>query len=121
MRDYRRACEQYRGTVHLFIGTVHSLYIITFIPFTMNYNNDIEYHGSLSHLMFKSVHTFVLRHVTVSKLYIRYLRRWFGEDLPKVFISLGSSATKHTPNNVGGRTRQRQTTIAALINSRDYM
>jgi hypothetical protein len=40
--------EQYRGTVHLFIGTVHSLYIITFIPFTMNYNNDTEYHGSLS-------------------------------------------------------------------------
>jgi hypothetical protein len=30
-------------TVHLFIGTTHSLYIITFIPFTMNYNNDIEY------------------------------------------------------------------------------
>jgi hypothetical protein len=35
MRDYKRAREQYRGTVHLFIGTVHSLYIITFIPFTM--------------------------------------------------------------------------------------
>jgi hypothetical protein len=41
--DYRKAREQYRGTVHLFIGTTHSLYIITFIPFTMNYNNDIEY------------------------------------------------------------------------------
>jgi hypothetical protein len=46
MRDYRRAREQYMGTIHLFIGTVHSLYIITFIPFTMNYNNDTEYHGS---------------------------------------------------------------------------
>jgi hypothetical protein len=69
MRDYRRAREQYRGTVHLFIGTVHSLYIITFIPFTMNYNNDTEYHGSLSHFIFKSVHPFVLRHVTVPKLY----------------------------------------------------
>jgi hypothetical protein len=63
--------EQYRGTVHLFIGTVHSLYIITFIPFTMNYNNDTEYYGSLSHFIFKSVHPFVLRHITVSKLYSR--------------------------------------------------
>jgi hypothetical protein len=61
MRDYRRAREQYMGTVHLFIGTVHSLYIITFIPFTINYNNDTEYHGFLSHFIFKSIHPFVLR------------------------------------------------------------
>jgi hypothetical protein len=54
-----------------FIGTVYSLYIITFIPFTMNYNNDTEYYGSLSHFIFKSVHSFVLRHITVSKLYSR--------------------------------------------------
>jgi hypothetical protein len=57
--------------VHLFIDTVHSLYIITFIPFTMNYNNDTEYYGSLSHFIFKSVHPFVLRHITVPKLYSR--------------------------------------------------
>jgi hypothetical protein len=63
--------EQYRGTVHLFIGTVHSLYIITFIPFTMNYNNDTEYHGSLSHFIFKSVHPFFWRHVILPKLYSR--------------------------------------------------
>jgi hypothetical protein len=69
MPDYRRAREQYRGIVHLFIGTVHSLYIITFIPFTTNYNNKTEYHGSLSHFIFKSVHPFVLRHVIVPKLY----------------------------------------------------
>jgi hypothetical protein len=69
MRDYRRAREQYGGTVHLFIGTVHSLYIITFMLFTMNYNNDTEYHGSLNHFVFKSVHPFILRHVTVPKLY----------------------------------------------------
>jgi hypothetical protein len=69
MCDYRRVREQYKGTVHLFIGTVDSLYIITFIPFTMNYNNGTEYHGSLSHFIFKSVHPFVLRHVTVPKLY----------------------------------------------------
>jgi hypothetical protein len=63
--------EQYWGTVHLFIGTGRSLCIITFMPFTMNYNNDTEYHGSLSHFIFKSVHPFVLRHVTVPKLYSR--------------------------------------------------
>jgi hypothetical protein len=63
--------EQYQGTVHLFIGTARSLCIITFMPFIMNYNNDTEYHGSLSHFIFKSVHPFVLRHVTVPKLYRR--------------------------------------------------
>jgi hypothetical protein len=63
--------QMYMGTVHLFICTVHSLCIITFKPFTMNYNNDTEYHGSLSHFIFRSVHPFVLRHVTVSKLYSR--------------------------------------------------
>jgi hypothetical protein len=65
------AREQYGGTVHLFIGAGHSLCIITFMPFTMNHNNDTEYHGSLSHFIFKSVHPFVLRHVTVLKLYSR--------------------------------------------------
>jgi hypothetical protein len=65
------AHEQYGGTVHLFIGAGHSLCIITFMPFTMNHNNDTEYHGSLSHFIFKSVHPFVLRHVTVPKLYSR--------------------------------------------------
>jgi hypothetical protein len=61
--------EQYRGTVHLFIDTGRILCIITFMPFTMNYNNDTEHHGSLSHFIFKSVHPFVLRHVIVPKLY----------------------------------------------------
>jgi hypothetical protein len=60
--------EQYMGTVHLFIGTGCSLGIIKFMPFTINYNSDTEYHGSLSHFIFKSVHHFVLRHVTVPKL-----------------------------------------------------
>jgi hypothetical protein len=66
-----KACEQYRGTVHLFIGTTHNLYIITFTPFTMNYNNDTECYGSLSHFIFKSVHPFVWRYVTMLKLYSR--------------------------------------------------
>jgi hypothetical protein len=63
--------EQYRGTVHLFIGTGRILCIITFMPFTTDYNNDTKYHGSLGHFIFKSVHPFVLRHVTVPKLYRR--------------------------------------------------
>jgi hypothetical protein len=36
-RDARAStsqCEQYRGTVHLFIGTVYSLREITIMPFT---------------------------------------------------------------------------------------
>jgi hypothetical protein len=59
--------EQYRGTVHLFIGTGRSLCVITFMPFTINYNNDTEYHGSLGHFIFKSVDPFVLRHVTCAE------------------------------------------------------
>jgi hypothetical protein len=61
--------EQYRGTVHLFIGTGRSLCKITFMPLTNDYNNDTKHHGSLSHFIFKSVHPFVLRSVTVPKLY----------------------------------------------------
>jgi hypothetical protein len=64
-----RLREQYRGTVHLFIGTGRSLCIITFMPFTVGYNNDTKYHRSLGHFIFKSVHPFVLRHVTMPKLY----------------------------------------------------
>jgi hypothetical protein len=39
------------------------------MPFTIDYNNDTKRHGSLSHFIFKSVHPFVLRSVTVPKLY----------------------------------------------------
>jgi hypothetical protein len=48
--------EQYRGTVHLFIGTRRSLCEITFMPFIINYNTDTKHHGSLSHFIFKSGH-----------------------------------------------------------------
>jgi hypothetical protein len=64
-----RLREQYRGTVHLFIGIGRSLCKITFMPFTIDYNNETKHHGSLSHFNFKSVHPFVLRSVSVSKLY----------------------------------------------------
>jgi hypothetical protein len=61
--------EQYRDIVHLFIGTGHSLCKITFMLFTIDYNNDTKHHGFLSHFIFKSVDAFVSRSVIVPKLY----------------------------------------------------
>jgi hypothetical protein len=52
--------EQYGGTVHLFIGTMRSLCEITFISFTIDYNHDTNYHGSICLFIFKSVQPFVL-------------------------------------------------------------
>jgi hypothetical protein len=60
-------CEQYEGTVHLFIGTGRSLYEITFIPFTIDYNHDTNYQGSICPFIFKSVQPFVSRHVVMPK------------------------------------------------------
>jgi hypothetical protein len=47
--------EQYGGTVHLFIGTGHSPYKITFIPFTFDNNSIVMYRGLNSLFIFKSV------------------------------------------------------------------
>jgi hypothetical protein len=58
---------QYGGTVHLFIGTGHSLCEITFIPFTIDYNHDTNFHGSICLFIFKSVQPFVSRHVVMAK------------------------------------------------------
>jgi hypothetical protein len=69
MQVITRLLEQYRGIVHLFIGTGRSLCEITFMPFTINYNHDTNYHGFIVHFIFKSVHSFVLSHVTMPKLY----------------------------------------------------
>jgi hypothetical protein len=59
--------EQYRGTVHLFIGTGRSLCEITFIFFTIDYNHDTNYHGSICLFILKSVQPFVSRHVIMPK------------------------------------------------------
>jgi hypothetical protein len=61
--------EQYGGTVHLFIDTGYNLRDITFMPFTKDYNYDIDSHGSIGHFIFKSMQSFVLRYVIMSKLY----------------------------------------------------
>jgi hypothetical protein len=51
--------EQYRGTVHLFIGTGHSPDKITFMPLITNHNHDTNYQGLCSLFLFKSVMPFV--------------------------------------------------------------
>jgi hypothetical protein len=60
--------EQYGSTVHLFIGTGHSLCEITFLSFTTGYNHDTNYHGSIGLFIFKSMQPFVSRRVTMPKL-----------------------------------------------------
>jgi hypothetical protein len=50
--------EQYGGTVHLFIGTGHSPYKITFMPFTIDNNSIVIYRGPNSLFIFKSVSFF---------------------------------------------------------------
>jgi hypothetical protein len=47
--------EQYGGTVHLFIGTGHSSYKITFMPFTFGSNSIVIHRGLNSLFIFKSV------------------------------------------------------------------
>jgi hypothetical protein len=48
-------CEQYGGTVHLFIGTGRSLCKITFMPFMFTIDLRTIYRGLDSLFLFKSV------------------------------------------------------------------
>jgi hypothetical protein len=52
--------EQYRDTVHLFIGMGRSPDKITFVSLITNYNHNTDYQGHYSLLLFKSVSSFVL-------------------------------------------------------------
>ena len=63
--------EQYGGTVHLFIGTGHSLCKITFMPFTFDNNSIVIYRGLNSLFIFKSVSFFA----ATPKLSCSHLRR----------------------------------------------
>jgi hypothetical protein len=92
--------EQYGGTVHLFIGTGRSLCGFTFLSFTADYSHNTNYYGSIGLFIFKSVPPFVSRHVVMPKLPGWLLRLCFCVDLPKVFILMGPSATKQTPNRL---------------------
>jgi hypothetical protein len=62
--------EQYGGTVHLFIGTGHSPYKITFMPFTFGNNSMVIHRGLNSLFIFKSVSFFA----TTPKLSRSHLR-----------------------------------------------
>jgi hypothetical protein len=63
--------EQYRGTVHLFIGMGHNPYKITFMPFTLDNNSIVICRGLNSLFIFKSVSLFA----TAPKLSCSHLRR----------------------------------------------
>ena len=63
--------EQYGGTVHLFIGTGHNPYNITFMPFTFDNNSIVIYRGLNSLFIFKSVSF----SATMPKLSRSHLRR----------------------------------------------
>jgi hypothetical protein len=60
--------EQYKGTIHLFIGARRSPVKITFMSSTTSYNHDTNYHGLIGLFLFKSVQPFVSRHVAMPKL-----------------------------------------------------
>jgi hypothetical protein len=44
-RQMTGSCEQYGGTVHLFIDTGRSLWRITIMPFTKVYNIMLDLYG----------------------------------------------------------------------------
>jgi hypothetical protein len=60
--------EQYKVTVHLFIGTGRSLVEITFMSLITNYKYDTNYQGLNGLFVFKSVPPFVSRRVIMPKL-----------------------------------------------------
>jgi hypothetical protein len=73
--------EQYGGTVHLFIGTGHSPYKITFMPFTFDNNSIVIYRGLNSLFIFKSVSF----SATTPKLSCSHLRRCIDLRIILVF------------------------------------
>jgi hypothetical protein len=74
--------EQYGGTVHLFIGTGHSPYKITFMPFTFGSNSIVIHRGLNNLFIFKSVSF----SATTPKLSCSHLRRCIN-----IRITLGFS------------------------------
>jgi hypothetical protein len=66
-----KSAPQYGGTVHLFIGTGHNPYKITFMPFTLDNNSIVIYRGLNSLFIFKSVSLFA----ATPKLSCSHLRR----------------------------------------------
>ena len=89
--------EQYRGIVHLFIGTAHSLYKITFMPFTFDNNSIVIYRGLNSLFIFKSVSF----SATMPKLSCSHLRRCINLRIILVYCDtdLSPRMPVHTLNS----------------------
>jgi hypothetical protein len=58
----------------LFIGTGHSLWVITIMPLIKVYNNDSDPYGLKGHSIFKSVRPFIFGYAVIPKLHEWYLR-----------------------------------------------
>jgi hypothetical protein len=85
--------EQYGGTVHLFIGTGHSPYKITFIPFTFDNNSIVVYQGLNSLFISKSVSF----SATTPKLSCSHLRRCIDLRIILVFFCRDTDLSPKIP------------------------
>jgi hypothetical protein len=88
-----RLREQYRSTVHIFIGTWRSLWGITIISLIRDYNGDSNIYGLKGHSTFMSVHRF-------RSFMKRNLRSSHTNSFSrKLLLPTRPSATKHSPNS----------------------
>jgi hypothetical protein len=85
--------EQYGGTVHLFIGTGHIPYKITFIPFTFDNNSIVIHRGLNSLFIFKSVSF----SATTPKLSRSHLRRCINLRMILVFSCYDTDSSPKIP------------------------
>ena len=85
--------EQYGGTVHLFIGTGHSPYKITFMPFTFDNNSIVIHRGLNSLFIFKSVSF----SATTPKLSRSHLRRCINLRMILVFSCYDTDSSPKIP------------------------
>ena len=85
--------EQYGGTVHLFIGTGHSLCKITPIPFTFGSNSIVIHRGLNSLFIFKSVSFSAI----TPKLSCSHLRRCINLRIILVFSCCDTDLSPKVP------------------------
>jgi hypothetical protein len=85
--------DQYGSTVHLFIGTGHSPYKITFMPFTIDNNSIINCRGLNSLFIFKSVSF----SATTPKLSCSHLRRCINLRIILVFSCCNTDLSPKIP------------------------
>jgi hypothetical protein len=90
--------EQYRSTVHLFIGTGHSLDKITSMSLITNYIYSTDHHGLHILFPFKSVSSFVFSMSPCRSSFNRSFDLYL-HVVPKVFLLRGPSAKKKALNS----------------------